>query len=57
MASKAAPELLESVYSFLVKNGHKETASSLVKEAKLDEKKIKKSSPKDLTEIFSSSLK
>jgi hypothetical protein len=57
MASKAAPELLESVYSFLIKNGHDATAKSLAKEAKLDEKKMKKASPSDLSAIFSANLK
>lgn len=57
MAPTAAPELLESVYSFLIKNGHEATAKSLAKEAKLDAKALKKSTAKDLSEIFSSSLK
>lgn len=48
-------ELIESIYSFLVKNGQTATAKSLVKEAKLDEKKMKKSSPKDLLEIYTAS--
>ena len=55
--SKASPELLECVYSFLLKNGHEAAAKSLVEEASLDKKKLKKSSPKDLSEIFSLSLK
>lgn len=53
----ASPELLESVYSFLLKNGHEAVAKSLAEEAKLDKKKLKKSTPKDLSEIFASSLK
>ena len=54
---EASPELLECVYSFLMKNGHETTAKSLVEEAKLDKKKLKKATPKDLSEIFASSLK
>ena len=57
MSTTAAPELLESVYTFLLKNGHESTAKSLAKEAKLDEKKMKKTAPTDLMEIYSSSLK
>lgn len=48
-------ELIESIYSFLVKNGQTATAKSLVKEAKLDEKKMKKSTAKDLLEIYTAS--
>ena len=54
---EASPELLECVYSFLMKNGHETTAKSLIEEAKLDKKKLKKATPKDLSEIFASSLK
>ena len=57
MTIAAAPALLESVYAFLMKNGHESTAKSLAKEAKLDEKKMKKTAPTDLIEIYSSSLK
>ena len=57
MAPTVAPELLESVYSFLIKNGHDATAKSLAKEAKLDAKALKNSTATDLSEIFSSSLK
>jgi hypothetical protein len=57
MAPTVAPELLESVYSFLIKNGHEATAKSLVKEAKLDAKALKKSTATDLSVAFSSSLK
>ena len=55
--SKASPELLECVYSFLLKNGHEATAKSLAEEASLDKKQLKKSTPMDLSVIFSSSLK
>ena len=57
MSKTAAPALLESVYTFLMKNGHESTAKSLLKEAKLDEKKMKKTAPTDLMTIYSSSLK
>jgi predicted component of type VI protein secretion system len=54
---EATPELLECIYSFLVKNGHEAVAKSLAEEAKLDKKKLKKAVTKDLSEIFSASLK
>ena len=57
MSSIVAPELLESVYSFLMKNGHQATAKSLAKEAKLDEVKLKNSTPVNLMEICPPSLK
>lgn len=57
MASLAAPELLESVYNFLIKNGHESTAKSLAKEAKLDEKKMSSKTPIDLMDICPPSLK
>ena len=52
MSSKAEPELVESVYSFLVKNGHNDTAKAFVKEAKLDAKKLQSKACKDLVEIY-----
>ena len=57
MSPAVAPALLESIYSCLIKSGLTETAKSLAKGAKLDEKKLKKSAPADLMEIYSSSLK
>lgn len=54
---EATPELLECVYSFLVKNGHEAVAKCLAEEAKLDKKKLKKAVTKDLSEIFAASLK
>ena len=57
MASLAAPELLESVYRFLIKNGHESTAKSLAKEAKLDEKKMTINTAIDLMDICPPSLK
>ena len=57
MSPAVAPALLESIYSCLIKSGLTETAKSLAKGAKLDEKKMKKSAPADLMEIYSSSLK
>lgn len=50
-------ELLQSVYTFLMSNGHEVTAKSLAKEAKLDEKKLKNSKPFNLMDLYSSSLK
>ena len=35
------PEVYDSVYQFLVSTGHASTAKSLLKEAKLDEKKVR----------------
>jgi hypothetical protein len=55
MSLKAAPELVESVYSFLLENGHEATAKAFCKEAKLDEKKLKKNTSLDLMDIYSSS--
>jgi LisH len=57
MSSVVAPELLESVYSFLMKNGHQATAKSLAKEAKLDEIKLKNCTPVNLMDICPTSLK
>ena len=49
--------ILESIYSCLVKSGYAATAKSLAKEAKLDEKKLKKNAPADLIQLYSQSLK
>jgi LisH len=57
MTSALYIELLESVYTFLMSNGHEVTARSLAKEAKLDEKKLKNRKPFDLMDLYPSSLK
>lgn len=57
MTSVLDIELLESVYTFLMSNGHEVTAKSLAKEAKLDEKKLKNRKPFDLMDLYPSSLK
>jgi hypothetical protein len=57
MSATIAPELLESIYSCFIKSGFKESAKSLAKVAKLDEKKLKKSTPADLMQLYTSSLK
>ena len=49
--------ILESIYSCLVSSGFSATAKSLAKEAKLDEKKMKKNAPADLIQLYSQSLK
>ena len=49
--------IIESIYSCLVKSGYAATAKALAKEAKLDEKKLKKSAPADLMHLYSQSLK
>ena len=56
MAEKRkAPEILvDSVYTFLVAQGHKKAAKALLEEAKLDEKKVKASAAPALDEVFSS---
>jgi hypothetical protein len=46
--------LLESVYEYLISQGHAATAKSLLKEAKLDEKTVKAAKVEKLTTIFSS---
>lgn len=51
---KMAEEVLESVYSLLVKRGHSGAAKQLLKEAKLDESKAKKANPDSLIEAFAS---
>jgi hypothetical protein len=57
MSATIAPELLESIYSCFIKSGFTATAKSLAKVAKLDEKKLKKSTPADLMQLYTSSLK
>lgn len=57
MSTTIAPALLESIYSCLIKSGLTDTAKALAKGAKLDEKKMKKATPADLMEMYSSSLK
>ena len=55
--SAAAPvdaALYETVYDFLVSTGHKATAQALVKEASLDEKKLKSAKVEKLATVFSS---
>ena len=49
--------ILESIYSCLVSSGLAATAKSLAKEAKLDEKKLKKNAPADLMQLYTQSLK
>lgn len=49
--------ILESIYSCLVSSGLASTAKSLAKEAKLDEKKLKKNAPADLMQLYTQSLK
>ena len=46
--------LYETVYSFLTAQGHSGAAKALLKEAKLDEKKISAAKPADLKEVFAS---
>ena len=57
MTSSSDVDLLESVYTFLMSNGHEATAKSLVKEAKLVDRKLKISKAFDLMDVCSSSLK
>ena len=49
--------LRESVYAYLLKCGHKNTAKALVKEAALDEKKLKNKAVKNLSEIYNAGTK
>ena len=57
MTSESDSGLLESVYAFLMSNGHEATAKSLAKEAKLDDKKLKISKAFNLIGVFPPSLK
>ena len=49
--------LRESVYAYLLECGHKNTAKALVKEAALDEKKLKNKAVKNLSEIYNAGTK
>ena len=57
MTSASDSGLLESVYAFLMSNGHEATAKSLAKEAKLDDKKLKISKAFNLIGVCPPSLK
>ena len=52
MSSKPPIELVESVYDFLLRTGHHDSAKSLLKEAKLDVKKLRASKARDLVQIY-----
>ena len=45
------------MYAYLLKCGHKNTAKALVKEAALDEKKLKNKAVKNLSEIYNAGTK
>jgi hypothetical protein len=47
-------ELIASVYTFLVAQGHKDTAKAFAKESKKDEKVLKSASAPQLLEVFTS---
>ena len=49
--------LRESVYVYLLECGHKNSAKALVKEAELDEKKLKDKEVKNLAEIYNAGTK
>ena len=52
IAKMSNVELVESIYSCLIKHGHSDAAKALVKSAKLDTKAIAKKTNKDLEELF-----
>jgi len=49
---KVPDTLSESVYNFLAKQGYDSAAKAFLKEASLDEKKIKAATVPDLVDIF-----
>lgn len=51
--SVGSSDLLESVYAYLLKEGHQKTAKLLLKEAKIDETKFDPKNTSDLADLHS----